>query len=314
MAEERLRTAEVRRHGALGLMTSIQLSRVGHAAFDELAEVLGEPAHRTSRYDHHHGCPSCGSVDNLHLWIDARGLGAHCFGCQAGIPQIREALDLGWTPPDDLVQRQKANRRDLGQIVGRTRYTIRDAQGSARAVHVRLDTADGGKVYVWSWLPSVGKLQLADVPLFGSEDVVGFDPSEPIIVVEGEGVRDLLATSYQVVAVAGGASSKPSREILSVLNGRELILWPDNDDAGRKLMDYVARSVRASSVVVVQPWPGVQPKDDAKDFLKNHSLEECDDLLRAATPPAPSAPQRRPTFNVRKRGWRSTQLLRGALR
>lgn len=257
-------------------MTALSASAV--ADFEGLAAMLGAPARENGPTDRHYWCPCCHSTNNLHLWVDGMGLGAHCFGCQSGIPEVRDALDAGAARPITVTVR---GSKPKGRVVGREEFEVRDAAGSLAAVHTRLDLEDGGKVVYWP-----KGTDPASLPLYGSEDVADFDPSEPVIVTEGERKRDRLkAAGYQSVALVGGSSVAPSNDALSVLKGLRVILWADNDAPGRKVMDRIAVSLAgmASSVARVR-WPDAPPAGDAADFLDAHTVEECDALLKAAVP------------------------------
>jgi hypothetical protein len=83
---------------------------------------------------------------------------------------------------------------------------------------------------------------LSDLPLYGSEDVAGWPEDAPVIVVEGEGVRDALNDPEKGIYVLAtlGTGHRPNAERLKVLLGREVVCWPDGDDPGRKHMETVA--------------------------------------------------------------------------
>ena len=116
------------------------------------------------------------------------------------------------------------------------------------ACHVRFDPEKGKKKILW-WRN--GKWTLdgrssTEAPLYGSERVRGFKPEKPILLVEGEKCVDALTSiGAQAVGSVCGASSIPSREILLMLIGRDVILLPDNDDAGRDHMKRIGQELLA---------------------------------------------------------------------
>jgi hypothetical protein len=229
--------------------------------------------------DAHVSCPVHGGSDSLHLTEKGGKVLLKCFASDCTIQEVIDALD-GSAPIS--ISRKKRSRKEVGREV----FTIRGPDGKVAARHTRVDYDDGSKEFFW---PKGTKP--ADVPLYGSEDIAGFDPAEPVIVTEGERKRDRLkAEGYQAVALAGGSSVHPSAGVLSVLKGLEVILWPDNDEPGRHVMAYLARSIAgsASSVRLVE-WPDAPEHGDAADFLDTHSVEECDALLKAAPPWSPRA-------------------------
>lgn len=250
------------------------------AEFEALAADLGPAARDNSPTDKHFWCPSCNSVDNLHVWVDGDGLGVHCFGCGAGFSETRTALGRGAAPPKDM--KAKRARIDTRRVVRRQVFKLRNIKGEFVVAHERLDFDDGDKTFRWP-----KGTDPAVVPLYGTEDIPTYDHAEPLVVVEGERVRDRMnEAGYQVVALAGGSSVQPAVSVLSVLSGFDVILWPDNDDPGRKVMDYVARVLTpmASNVRVVR-WDAPRKGDDAADYLDAHTdLADADALLKAATP------------------------------
>lgn len=63
--------------------------------------------------------------------------------------------------------------------------------------------------------------------------IPGCDPEVPIIIAEGEkAAAALLDAGFTAVGTVTGASSTLDTEALEVLRDREVILWPDADDAG----------------------------------------------------------------------------------
>ena len=92
-------------------------------------------------------------------------------------------------------------------------------------------------------------------------------PADPVVVTEGE--RAVLAVRHAGFSGLGtyGTTYVPSAEALEPLRGRAVVLWPDNDEPGRRHMDTIAAAVAgiASSCRIVQP-PADSPKGwDAAD-------------------------------------------------
>lgn len=90
--------------------------------------------------------------------------------------------------------------------------------------------------------------------------------SKTVVVVEGEKAADaLIRYGYPATTSAGGASNAKGAD-WSVLNGKNVILWPDNDEPGRKYMKQVESMIDANT-----KWcePSLAEKDDAWDFIDN---------------------------------------------
>src|SRR5215210_4573423 len=67
-----------------------------------------------------------------------------------------------------------------------------------------------------------------------------------VVLVEGEKAADaLLEAGFCALGTVTGAGGTPEAEALQVLEGFEVVLWPDNDDQGRAHMERVAAALRA---------------------------------------------------------------------
>jgi putative DNA primase/helicase len=151
-----------------------------------------------------------------------------------------------------------------------TRYKIRDAAGELIAVHSRRDLADGGKQLWWEMpdgTKGLGGMPLSDLPLYGFEKLGDWPAT--VVIVEGEkAAAALVASGIPALGTVTGASSCPGPAVMAELTGRGPILWPDNDEVGRKHMDRVAASLAdvVASVRVID-WPEAPEHGDAADFL-----------------------------------------------
>jgi DNA primase len=127
-----------------------------------------------------------------------------------------------------------------------------------------------------------------DLPLFGAAAAARWDLDQPVVVVEGEKAAHALAhAGWQVVGTVTGAAGCPSREVLAVLAGCSVLLWPDNDEVGGLHMLRVARALgepgdTAAAVAWVH-WPDAPPGADAADALT--AGVDVAALVAAAKPP-----------------------------
>jgi hypothetical protein len=148
-------------------------------------------------------------------------------------------------------------------------WTIRDSAGVVVAEHVLSGRdASGKKLIAWrrggSW--GLGGLKVAELPLYGAELLR--DSTGMVVVTEGEKAADAARVLGLVaVGTVTGAATCPGPKALQRLRGREVALWPDNDDEGRKHMDRIARGLqRIAARVGRVVWPEAPPKGDAADF------------------------------------------------
>ena len=94
----------------------------------------------------------------------------------------------------------------------------------------------------------------------------GIKDKSTVVVVEGEKAADaLIKYGFPATTSAGGSSNAKGGD-WSVLNGKNVILWPDNDDVGRRYMQEVESMIDAKT-----KWcePDLPEKGDAYDFVKN---------------------------------------------
>src|SRR5664280_805593 len=65
-----------------------------------------------------------------------------------------------------------------------------------------------------------------------------------------------------------GPTGWPGRASLSDLSGRSVVLWPDNDDVGRKHMDRIADRLAGIAASVRRiDWPEAPEHGDAADYV-----------------------------------------------
>ena len=205
-----------------------------------------------------------------------------CFaGCS--VEAVVQSVGMSMTDLfEDGPKRQDLPATGKPSVDGRTvsRFTLPD--GSI-AEHMRQDLPEGKRM----WWVRNGDLGLkgypiTSIPLYGAENI----PFEAVLCVEGEKAADAIhdaaiALKYAVVATVCGASTIPTDEVLSVLKGHYVALWPDNDKPGREHMNRIAYRL-----ALMKEWPfmvasvGIVPiKGDAADFTGN-----LGELLRDAMP------------------------------
>lgn len=126
-------------------------------------------------------------------------------------------------------------------------------------------------------------------PLYGLDLLAAFPVSAPVILVEGEKASDSarkLFVDYPCMTWSGGSKAIGKTDF-SPLAGREVRLWPDNDEAGQQTIEVLGKALVAVGVSafrvfdlsafsryspapngkllhVASEWP---PKSDAHDAL-----------------------------------------------
>ena len=133
----------------------------------------------------------------------------------------------------------------------------------------------------WTGTGWVQKAPAKPWPLYNADAVGGADE---VVVAEGEKCVDALATADIVATTSPGGAGKAQHADWSLLAGKRVILWPDNDDAGAKHMDQVSEILLA-----MEPRPDVgriepgklrlSEKEDAADFIEQVRLIGGDGTL-----------------------------------
>lgn len=165
------------------------------------------------------------------------------------------------------------------------------ADGAIVAYHVRLDLLGGGKRMWWErpdGTKGLGGLSLEDFALYGAGEL---PPGVAVVLTEGEKARDALtARGGAAVGTMTGSSMTPCDAALRPLLDHPLILWPDNDDAGRKHMLAVAVRLRelGHSDVRLLAWAEAPEHGDAADFAGDD--DELRKLVDEAAPFDAAAP------------------------
>jgi len=118
------------------------------------------------------------------------------------------------------------------------------------------------------WSGFEGKYSVHDMPLYGAAEIAG-DTTRAVWFCEGEKATAAIRKAGEIaVCGAWGASQREYGDALEVLRGRNVILWPDNDQVGREYMREVRKVLRplAKSITVVDA--PVPPGGDAVEFFK----------------------------------------------
>ena len=105
-----------------------------------------------------------------------------------------------------------------------------------------------------------------------------------VLVVEGEPKVDLLSSWSIAATCNGGGAKKWKPEHSEFLRGADVVLVPDNDDAGWQHIHAVGASlVGIAKRIRVLVLPGLQPKGDIVDWAKaGGTREQLDSRLDGA--------------------------------
>ena len=235
-----------------------------------------------TRFSAESRCPVCGGWDRM-----PRGQGIRCSGylgsdrkyahCSreenaGGLPQENRgtfAHRLGG--PCRCGKTHASNGAPAPEILER-RFPAIDANGKTIAIHVRLDTPQGKRVW-WELADGTKGLRgirLSTLPLYGLPDLLAAPEGSAVVLVEGEGKCDgLTRRGLLAVGTMTGAATIPDASVLAPLAKHRPYLWRDNDPEGLKHMDGIAARLHEMGVAArIIDWAASPPKGDAADYFQ----------------------------------------------
>jgi hypothetical protein len=153
------------------------------------------------------------------------------------------------------------------------RWMMQDYRtGKTVAEHVRYLKPDGHKTYVWrrNGTPGLKGLPETRLPLYGGYAWLQRALTERTraIIVEGEKAADaLLGLELPAVGIPLGAPKVPDLEMLEPFREARLLMWPDADEAGERMLDRLGEMLSGAGLSLeVVRWPEAPSKGDAADF------------------------------------------------
>jgi hypothetical protein len=210
------------------------------------------------------------------LWQDfATGEGGDVFDLWAAAHRLDTRRDFAalleniesWlgTAPIHTMPRREPPLDDLGAPTARWDYL--DATGNLIACVYRYDTPDGKEFRPWD--VKARRHKAPDPrPLYNQPSIASADR---VVLVEGEKCADaLMAKGICATTAMNGANAPIEKTDWSPLASKQVLIWPDNDEAGKAYALRAADALRlagAASVTVLTPPAGNPPKWDAADAV-----------------------------------------------
>lgn len=207
-----------------------------------------------------------------------------CFaGCSFKDVMEKLRADIPSTPKTKIDPAQK-------ELVAT--YEYRDTTGKLVGIKGRFEwpNPDRGKNdKEFKWKPPgadrwVGGVKMPEMPLWGSELLP--TSSARVWFTEGEKACEALRARNEIAVCAGGGSSQTDfGDALEVLRGRDVWLWPDNDEPGRKYLKTMKSLLQpiVERLIIVQPR-NMPEAGDAHDFFSmGRSLQEIEEMVQKPT-------------------------------
>lgn len=258
---------------------------------DPLDTVIQQLSARRNGSGYMAKCPAHqDDVESLHISTgkDGRVL----IHCHAGCTTDAVLAALGLQPAQLFPQRTKKQPAKIDAL-----YDYVDEQGrllfqSVRYVPKRFSQRrpDGHGGWVWS-LDGTRRV------IYRLPELLATPPDVTVYVCEGEKDVDCLRLLGLVATTNPQGAGKWRSEYAAWFKGRQVVVLPDNDDAGRQHAQEVARLLNpVAAWVRVVDLPNLATKGDVTDWLgKGHTVEELESLVAAAPiwtdqPPLPTVP------------------------
>lgn len=178
--------------------------------------------------------------DILSLWGAVHG-----WDHQTQFPAIMCSVQewLGMPAPPVPKAQPQAESEDLGPHTGKWDYL--DAQGNLIACVYRYDTPDGKEFRPWDVKARKRKAP-EPRPLYNQP---GIAASPAVVLVEGEKCADALnKLGICATTAMNGAKAPVDKTDWSPLIGKHVVIWPDNDQAGKHYADAVVNRLRILGV------------------------------------------------------------------
>jgi hypothetical protein len=199
--------------------------------------------------------------------------------CHAGCDLAAIVSKLGMTVKDLFPPVGNASSREIVAT-----YDYRDSAGTLRYQVVRFEPKDfrqrrpdgaGG----WIW-----KMKGVTPLPYRLPELIAANPSDPVLIAEGEKDVDRIIEAGMVATTNHGGAGKWRSALSQYLAGRNVVLIPDNDDAGRRHVAKVAASLKSIAALIrVLKLQNLPEHGDVSDWLmRGGSVEELRHLIERA--------------------------------
>ncbi len=171
----------------------------------------------------------------------------------------------------------------------KTEYIYRNWEGREVAVSVRNDWVENEKKKKKFSIrnPKTGEWKRPKglIPCYNT-DTIHQSEDDPIILVEGEKAAEALSGLGYLTTTSIGGAKAAAKTDWSILSGKDIIIWPDNDVAGDQYAQQVCshlKAIQSASVCIVQPPLEWLEKYDAADAVdQGMSPKQIEEIIKSA--------------------------------
>ncbi len=204
---------------------------------------------------------------SLSIKFDSGKILLHCFtGCT--LEDILNSLNI---TKSDLYY-------DIGMPKSKTKnsttYKYFNADGSLAYTKTRCDKSDGSKSFYFELPNGAKSLKGVQKILYNLPAVIGADT---VYLVEGEKCAEaVIKQGYTATTLCTGANSKWDDTYNQYLENKEVIIIPDNDEAGFQYAKMLKEHLPFAKVISLGD---LKNKEDIYDWLqKGHTMDEIGNL------------------------------------
>lgn len=224
--------------------------------------------------------------DILSLWGEVHGLDVrHRF--PDIVSAVREWLGTATRP---LPKGKAEESEDLGPHSAKWDYL--NAQGDLIACVYRYDTPSGKEFRPWD-VKARKRRAPEPRPLYNQP---GIASASSVVLVEGEKCADaMIALGICATTAMNGANAPVDKTDWSPLLAKHVMIWPDNDEAGKHYADAVANWLRTHGVASLSIL--IPPEDKPEGWDVADAVRDGMDVLaflasapRMTIPPASALP------------------------
>ena len=232
--------------------------------------------------------------DLFNLWAEVRGYGKNEF--PKLLTEINEWLGNNPVNAKNALTTEKSSvvqKLPPMDILGKpsAEWNYLDRNNRLLAVVYRYDNDQGKQFRIWDIKSR--KAKAPDIrPLY---NIPGIATSKKIILVEGEKTADaLIKNGFTATTAMFGANAPIEKTDWSPLQGKELIIWPDNDEAGISYAERLSKHLtNICSFISV-----LSPPDDKKDKWDAHDAVAEKFDIRSFLNTAKSFDPKLPSFTI----------------
>lgn len=202
--------------------------------------------------------------DILQAWAHVQGLDS-----TRDFPQLMAAVADWLGVPSQPLPRARSKAPAMDELGPATaKWDYRDAEGRLIACVYRYDTPTGKEYRPWD--VAARAMRAPDPrPLYNLPQLNG---ARQVVLVEGEKAADaLIREGLAATTAMNGAKAPIDKTDWSPLQGKQVLIWPDNDAAGREYAERAAGAIAAagaSDVAVLQVPADKPEKWDAFDAIE----------------------------------------------